>query len=359
MKGISSWVLSAAVALVLVGISSVVLGVFLFGTWMPTGSSAGGAQGQIAELRKKSEQLTKHLQETVSQGADRSQRTFDHRIFVSRTLLFLPQQKEQVQPMQDDLVTSDGIKVGWKIKHGLDLEDSGVADQDDDSDGFSNKEEYDKGTDPADPASSPSRWVKLRIVSVDPEKITVSFTGKSDDRFTLRFTGYGRRKESQVVVGDHLWLAVSGKAVEVVTSEVQAKTLLESKAYPHLIPFNIKGYKADRGKRMNEKTKTETDYDDSYLEVERTDGVPGLSKVLIEEVGYKYEKGVERGVQWPVGDIRLISLVPGEGEMGPYRIGQSFAYAGKEFVLLGASPEKVTLQMRPEGEEVLIRPKTP
>ena len=104
---------------------------------------------------------------------------------------------------------------------------------------------------------------------------------------------------------------------------------------------------------MNEKTKTENPYDDSYLEIQRDDGAGGLSKILIDDLGKS------RGVTWSVGDIRLVSLVPGEGEMGPYRVGQSFPYAGKNFVVREAATAKVTLTMVPEGEEIQILPKTP
>ena len=43
--------------------------------------------------------------------------------------------------------------------------------------------------------------------------------------------------------------------------------------------------------------------------------------------------------------------------MGPYRIGQSFPYAGKTFVVVAASAQKVSLRMRPEGESGDILPK--
>jgi hypothetical protein len=43
--------------------------------------------------------------------------------------------------------------------------------------------------------------------------------------------------------------------------------------------------------------------------------------------------------------------------MGPYRVGQGFPYAGKTFVVIGATPQKVTLQMKPGGELVDILPK--
>jgi hypothetical protein len=45
--------------------------------------------------------------------------------------------------------------------------------------------------------------------------------------------------------------------------------------------------------------------------------------------------------------------------MGPYRVGQAFEYAGKKFVVTGATPSKVSLEIRPGGEVVDILPKTP
>jgi hypothetical protein len=104
---------------------------------------------------------------------------------------------------------------------------------------------------------------------------------------------------------------------------------------------------------MDEKTKTESEYDDSYVELERKDGITNVFKILIDE------HGKSRGIAWPVGDIRLLSLVPGEGEMGPYRIGQTFLYAGKEFIIREASVNKVSLKMKPDGEDVDLLPKTP
>jgi hypothetical protein len=44
--------------------------------------------------------------------------------------------------------------------------------------------------------------------------------------------------------------------------------------------------------------------------------------------------------------------------MGPYRVGQSFPYAGKIFVVMEATPLKVSLKMMPDGEPVSILPNT-
>jgi hypothetical protein len=55
--------------------------------------------------------------------------------------------------------------------------------------------------------------------------------------------------------------------------------------------------------------------------------------------------------------VKFISTIPGEGKMGPYRVGQPFSYAGKDFALVRATPQKVTWKMKPEGEQIDILPK--
>lgn len=354
MKRVSVWIQLSFGSSLFLGLIFIMMGSFVPGAYDFNQLASGGAVLLTADMKKKSAPLLQQLRAMIERSEEPKGPVLGHRVFVSRTLLFLPRQKESVQAMSDNLITTDGINVGWKIKHGLDLEDPNVAEMDDDSDGFSNKEEFDKGTDPGDPGSSPSRWIKLRIASVEPKTVSIAFSGKSGDRFTLRFTVTGKRKEEPVLVGDKIWLAVTAKGVEVFKIEPPATESKDVASCPHPIPFVVKGYQADRGKRMNEKTKTENDYDDSFLELERRDGVPGVIKILVEVSGEK-----PRAIDFPVGDIRLVSLVPGEGEMGPFRVGQSFVYAGKEFVIRDAAPDKVTLWLRPDGEEVILRPKTP
>ena len=353
MKKVSLWLGIATAALALLGVVGFITGLLLPGGMDSAESSPSGGKSELGETKKKSDQLTQQLRGIMEKPGFPGTNSLQHRVFVSRTLLFLPKEKETVQSLRSDLVTSDGIDVGWKIKHGFDLEDPNIAGQDDDSDGFSNKEEYDKGSDPNDPASSPSKWVKIKISSVETNSIGLGLSGKSADRYTLRILSLGKKKDVDVVVGDRLWLAVTGKGVEVAKSEADWKKIKDAGLCPHAIPICVKGYHEDKGKRLDEKTKTQNDFDDSYLEIERGDGLDGLFKILIDE------RGKSRGVTWSVGDLRLVSLVPGEGEMGPYRVGQSFSYAGKNFVIREATAGKVTLKMVPEGEEVQILPKTP
>ena len=156
-----------------------------------------------------------------------------------------------------------------------------------------------------------------------------------------------------MVVGDKIWVLAGNKAVEILKSEEEAKVKTGgTNGCPHAIPLMVKEYKDDKGKRMDETTKTENDYDDSMLVLQRMDELAGPIEILLDK------NNKSRGVEWSVGDIRLISLVPGEGEMGPYRVGQSFPYAGKVFIVTEATPLKVSLKMMPEGEMVYILPNT-
>ena len=125
-----------------------------------------------------------------------------------------------------------------------------MADQDEDQDGFTNKEEYDKKTDPKDPASSPSKWVKVKITSVDPAKLLIGFSGKSEGRYTVRFKLGVKPKDVDVVVGDKIWVLAGNKAVEILKSEEEAKAKAGgTKSCPHAIPLMVKEYKDDKGKK--------------------------------------------------------------------------------------------------------------
>jgi hypothetical protein len=213
-------------------------------------------------------------------------------------------------------------------------------------------EEYQKKTNPQDATSSPSKWVKLKIASVDPAKMAVTFPGKSAGRYTLRFKTVGKPTDIDVATGDKLWVLATAKGVDVSKSEDEIKGKVGgTNASPHVIPLLVKEYKDDKGIKLDEKTKTENEYDDSMIVLERLDDLNGSISLKIDE------RGKSRGVEWEVGDVRLISMVPGEGEMGPYRIGQSFSYSGKIFVVVAASAQKVSLRMKPEGETVIILPK--
>ena len=328
------------------------MGFFLPGSLPTQEMPSSSGKSAYVDFTKKSDQVFGRLESVNKQLNNSEVANIKHRVFVSRTLVFLPDDKQEpVQPLNRSLKMPDGIEVGWKLDHGFDPSDPELKDTDPDQDGFSNFEEYQKGTDPNDRNSSPSRWVKIKIASVETNSIGIGFSGKSADRFTLRCLYAGKKKDVDVAIGDQIWLVASTQGFQALKSQEETKKFKDS--CPHPIPLKIKAYHDDKGERLDEKTKTKNDYDDSYLEVERGDALGGVSKIMLDE------RGKARGVVWSVGDVRLISLVPGEGEMGPYRVGQTFSYAGKEFVIREANPNKVTLWMTPEGEEIQILPKTP
>jgi hypothetical protein len=350
---VSPWLMGGAGALGAVGLVGLALGVLLPGGIEPVEATGGGGKSPVAEFKQKAALSTATLAKKSGGKELGKEEGKGHRVFVSRSLVFLPKEKEPVQPLDEKQITDDGIEVGWKLKYKFSPEDREVADQDEDQDGFTNKEEYDKKTDPTDPKDSPSKWVKVKISSVDPAKLLIGFSGKSEGRYTLRFKLGPKPKDVDVAVGDKIWVLAGSKAVEILTSEEEAKAKAGgTNSCPHAIPLLVKEYKDDKAERMDEKTKIKIPYDDSMIVLERTDGLAGPINILIDE------RGKTRGVDWSIGDIQLISLVPGEGEMGPYRVGQSFPYAGKTFVVTDASPAKVSLKMMPEGESVFILPNT-
>lgn len=353
MKKISPWILGGAVLGGAAGIAFFLLGIWQPGQWTWPEIQAG-ATASVAKNSKKKFEAFLEQKNLLSAKQERSSADGDtHRVFVSRTLIFLPKDKEPVQPLSVKMVTEDGIEVGWKLKYQFDPEDSTISAEDVDGDGFTNKEEYEKGTNPRDPASSPSKWVKIKIQGVETNLLSISFPGKSEGRYTLRFQYLGKKKDYEVVPGDRLWLTAISKGFDCSRSEEEAKKLKTGETTPHIIPITVREYHEDRGERLDEKTKTPNAYDDSYLVIDRQDGLEGTHKLLFEE------RGKNRALSWSVGDVRLFSLVPGEAELGPFRVGQKFTYAGKEFVIRDAIPSKVTLWMMPEGQEVQILPKTP
>lgn len=353
MKIQSPWIWGGVGLGLILGVAGFLLGLLLPGGWAPPEIVPSGGAMPLQTLKKRFEaqnQLSKELPLVVPR---KSEKDNSHRVFVSRPLIYLPKNREPVQPIDEKLITKDGIQVGWKIKNQFNPEDPSVADEDTDRDGFSNKEEYEKGTNPRDSASSPAKWVKIKIASVETNSLGLGLSGKSADRYTLRMYFGGKKKDLDVMVGDQLWLAPSSRSLEIFKNESDWKKQKERGECPHAIPIIIQGYHEDKGRKMDEKTKTENDFDDSYLEIERRDALTGTFKILIDE------RGKSRGVLWGVGDIRLLSLVPGEGELGPYRVGQTFPYAGKELVVRDAATNRVTLLIKPDGEEIQILPKTP
>ena len=86
----------------------------------------------------------------------------------------------------------DGIPDAWEKKNGLNPLDPGDAHGDPDGDGFSNKEEFDAGTDPRNPASHPPRFAFLRVAKVEATPFPYLLSGKirmPGDQYKFQING--------------------------------------------------------------------------------------------------------------------------------------------------------------------------
>ena len=351
---LTPWWIGGGAGLAIFGLVALAVGFFQPGWPDPVEIPGSAGKSSVTEVKQKTAEFRSKVGKLDESKKKIDDELSKHRVFVSRSLVFLPKQAEPVQPLNLDQVTEDGIQVGWKLKYGFSPEDPRVAAQDEDQDGFTNLEEYEKKTNPQDPASSPPKWDKVRISSVEKRIMVVSLTGKSQGRYTLRFKlgKDGKSVEESVQVGDKLWVVSGSSGVKLFKGEMtdeikQATAKLECS---HAIPLIIKDYKEDVGKRINPNTQTENDYDDSVLILDRQDALGGIVKIMLND------QAISRGAAWNVGDIRLRSSVPGEGEMGPYREGQAFTYSGQQFAVMEGSATKVTLQMKPQGDMRYVLP---
>jgi hypothetical protein len=351
---LTPWWIGGGSGLAVFGLIAMAVGFFQPGWPEPVEIPPSGGKSSVVEVKQKIAEFRSKVGKLDESKKKINDELSNHRVFVSRSLVFLPKQAEPVQPLNPDQVTDDGIQVGWKLRYGFSPEDPGVAAQDEDQDGFTNLEEYEKKTNPQDPTSSPPKWDKVRISSVEKKIMVVSLAGKTPGRYTLRFKigKDSKNVDESVQVGDKLWVVSASSGVKIFKGEMtdELKQAVGKMECPHVIPLIIKDYKEDVGMRMNPNTQTENEYDDSMLIIDRQDALGGIVKIMVNY------QGLSRGAAWNVGDIRLRSSVPGEGEMGPYREGQTFTYSGQQFAVMEGSPGKVSLQMKPQGEMRYVLP---
>jgi len=266
-----------------------------------------------------------------------------HRVFVSAQLVYLPGNSEPVQPLDRNMKTDDGIQVGWKMKYGLDPADPLVQGQDPDGDGFTIFEEFQAGTDPTKKEDSPAKESKLRARVGETVSLAVSFPEKSGGLYTVRFQIANRRKEFKGKPGDSFWVMAGPENLEVFTDEAKAKAK-EVGQGGHLIPLQIDGYQ-EKVEKIKDATAggIEVEVDNSELFLKRKDELAGripLSFSIPQR---------PKALSWDVTNIRFYSPVAGVGEIGPFQLGQSFSYEGKQFALVGRDGSKVQLRDLAEG----------
>lgn len=361
---------------------AVILGVGLlfagFALWMspradwdtpgsaPTGPDTGS-------LNRKAQEVVGQLQDRArisSEGGILNIQPTEPRVFVSRTLVFVPQEgAEPIQPLDPKLVTSDGIQVGWKFQYGFAPQDPRVAGQDPDQDGFSNLEEFTGGTDPLDKESSPPKWIKLRVREADLRAVRIGFSEKTRGMYGLRFEASQKFKKNLLLnPGDSVWLYTSKEVLEIFSKESEGVAWIKknpAKAnHAHLIPLKFLQYRENKGKREDPKTPgIEVDFDDSEVVLSRGDGISQELRVMIELVADASFIGINRsrtrGAETDASVVTISSLVPGEGSLGTFQVGQTISYGGGEFLLEKIENRKAVLKNLKDGKEISLLPETP
>jgi hypothetical protein len=131
-----------------------------------------------------------------------------HNIFGARLIVFSPK-TGNIEWLDPDKPMDDGITAAWKLRYGFSIEDPNLASQDADNDGFTNKEEYDAGTDPTDLKLRPSILVKLRMIKYTyvPFRIQFKSANRLPDgslQFQLNLLDVTKQKTRFVKTGDEI-----------------------------------------------------------------------------------------------------------------------------------------------------------
>ena len=346
---------------VLAGVTGLVF--FLVAIWQPGRlalNSGEGVAGKplLAEAKKKAETTQEAWKTLVKKkenfsGLEGSEG--EHRVFVSPILVFLEKNSEPVQPLDRKMKTADGLEIGWKMKHGFDPASPQVRDEDPDGDGFTNGEEYASmpPTDPLRQEDSPPKENKLRSRAGAPVPLKLTFPEKKSnpngDELTIRFlvAGNSLAPEYTGKPGDTFWILAGPGRCVILKEEAEMIRTREQEGgggkNVHLIPIRIGSYQKKSSVEVNAGVPEEVDRSEVVLE--RKDAVGDASKLVF------------RGdaLIWDVGEIRIVNTIPGGGEMGPYQIGQSFVFEGKEFAILGREGNRIRLLNRSEpGEKTLL-----
>ena len=315
---------------------------------------AGGAgKPLLAEAKKKAEIVRQAREKTAeaTQGLTGFKGSEgEHRVFVSAQLVYLPENAEPVQPLDPKMVTEDGIGVGWKIQHGFDPADPGVKDEDSDGDGFTNLEEFLAKTDPTKKEDSPAKESKLKSRSGEPVAMAVSFPEKSGGLYSIRFQVGTKRREFKGKPEDSFWVMAGPDGVEVYLEEEKMKEARakakEAGQNSHVIPLKFVSYEEKIGMEKDAKAGgVEVEVDNSVVVVERRDAVAGRQSLIFSTPQRP------QVLSWDVGDIRFYTPAAGGTEVGPFRVGETFAFEGKEFAVVGREGAKIQLQHRSDPDK--------
>ena len=329
----------------LVGIGYLLLGILQPGLLVFPELAGGGNKSALMEASAKLEEFQKKQNDLVSYFKNLhvlSGEDGEHRVFVSPILVFLPDNKEPVQPLDRKMKTADGIEIGWKMRFGFDPADATVALMDPDSDGFTNFEEFSANppTDPLRKEDSPAKESKLKARSRESTPMVISFVEKSGADLGIRFQVGSKRVDFKGKPNDSFWLMAGPKGVSILREkpkvDLEISKAKEAGLNTHVIPLRILSYRSKVEKVKDPKTGgVEIEVDNSSLVLQRNDAAHSENELFFSVPTNP------KSVSWDVGEILFFTPSSGGMELGPYRIGESFSFAGKQFGILGREGSKI------------------
>ena len=126
---LASWWWVGLGGVVALGLVAIAFGLFQPGGPEPVGSQGGGGKSVVAEVKQKAAELMAKSGELAGKKKGFQDESKGHRVFVSRSLVFLPKEAEPVQPLNPSQVTDDGIQVGWQVQYNYSQEEVEVEQQ--------------------------------------------------------------------------------------------------------------------------------------------------------------------------------------------------------------------------------------
>jgi hypothetical protein len=169
--------LIAAAASLFISAIAIWWSVIQFGNRLVTAQSPRGKTASqpaaAVELDRAAEQLEQPVQ---WKGSARSGLFVPERHFIGADGLPATLQNTQVHPP---------VPNEWFEKYGLHIEDADLLDQDPDKDGFTNLDEWQGNTDPADKNSHPDYITKLHLVSATEESFPYMFSSRTGNMFGI------------------------------------------------------------------------------------------------------------------------------------------------------------------------------